>query len=194
MTVKIAGMGGQISKKEMTVSKEKGSLACETWYLIFFKNVTLSQHFELVSPKQATATSRPNHMQTHTHKHLTEYILAQARVLKWCQACGVCGWQTGMEEEEEGGKRRGERGKREGKCWLWHCLCVPLTQEPISWEPASVACSVLGPPLGVPRAGCSFRAVVAHILYRIDKLRERHWHLADLLQALTWCGLADVYG
>lgn len=30
MTVKIAGMGRQISKKEMTVSKEKGSLACET--------------------------------------------------------------------------------------------------------------------------------------------------------------------
>lgn len=37
MTVKIAGMGGQISKKEMTLSKglivlflkEKGSLACE---------------------------------------------------------------------------------------------------------------------------------------------------------------------
>lgn len=61
-------------------------------------------------------------------------MLAQAFVLKRYQTRGICGWQGGRDGELE--KER-ERGKREVKCWLWHRLCAPLTQEPISWEPAS---------------------------------------------------------
>lgn len=60
---------------------------------------------------------------------------------------------------EREGRRRGRHGKQELKCWLWH-VSVPLTQEPISWEPASVAFTVKGPLLWEPGGGDSSRAAL----------------------------------
>lgn len=62
--------------------------------------------------KLAAAATRPNPLST--HKHPAMYILAQACVLKGCQTCGICGWQSGRQGGREGGM---EKGKRRGGTW-----------------------------------------------------------------------------